>query len=120
MKKTILLIEDDHDIRVAFRMALENCGFSVISVTTGWDALSLLKKINPPHLIILDLAMPIMSGEEFLNYKNRHTTLADIPVLIVSCHQDRMELLRGYSTLKKPVDLETLSRKVFNCLEAEL
>lgn len=116
-KQTILLIEDDHDIRVAFRMALENCGYSVLSVANGWDALAVLERISPPKLIILDLSMPIMSGEEFLKLKNEHSKLAPIPVLIVSCHENRLKILSKYPALKKPVDMEVLTKKVLSCLE---
>ena len=107
----ILLIEDDHDIRVAFRQTLEDCGYFVCSAANGWDALDLLEKTTPPNLIILDLSMPIMSGEEFLKLKEENLKIKDIPVLLVSSHLARIQRL-PYPHLRKPVDMEEFKKVV--------
>lgn len=109
--QVILLIEDDHDIRVAFRQTLEQCGYFVCSAANGWDALDLLSKTSTPKLIILDLSMPIMSGEEFLKLKEENPRFKEIPVLLVSSHLDRLEKL-GHPFLKKPVDMEEFRKVV--------
>ncbi len=111
VNKAILVIEDDHDIRVAFRQTLEQSGYFVCSAANGWDALDLLEKTTPPKLIILDLSMPIMSGEEFLKLKEENLKIKDIPVLLVSSHLGRLKEL-PYSYLKKPVDMEEFKTKV--------
>ncbi len=116
-KDTILIVEDDHDIRVSFRQILENFGYFVYSVTNGKDALFLLEKINPPKLIIVDLVMPIMNGEEFLKHKNASPDFARIPVLIVTCFNDRADKLKQYPHLIKPVDLKVFADKVSECLK---
>ncbi len=105
VNQAILIIEDDHDIRVAFRQTLEQCGYFVCSAANGWDALDLLAKITPPKLIILDLSMPIMSGEEFLKLKEENLKIKDIPVLLISSHLDRIHKL-SLPYLKKPVEME--------------
>lgn len=114
----IFLIEDDKDIRGTFKLTLESCGHKVITVDNGWDAISLLAKIPAPSLIILDLSMPIMNGEEFLKLKEENAKLAGIPVLLVSSRSDRLDLLDKYPSLKKPVDLEEFASKVANCLKS--
>jgi len=113
----ILLIEDDHDIRDSFRQILEDMGHSVLSAANGWDAIALLEKIPNPLLIILDLSMPIMNGEEFLKLKEAHPKLSEIPVLIASSHENRIGELRNYPFIKKPVDMEAFIKKVNLCLK---
>lgn len=115
--QTILLIEDDHDIRVSFRQALETCGHFIYSVANGKDALSLLEKITPPKLIILDLGMPIMNGEDFLALKDKNPLLKDIKVLVVSCYIDRIKNIKKHQFLVKPVDMDQFLTKVSECLE---
>lgn len=113
---TILLIEDDHDIRVSFRQTLESSGYFVYSVANGKDGLALLEKITPPKLIILDLGMPIMNGEEFIALKDKNPKIAGIEVLVVSCYIDRIKNLK-HPFLVKPVDMDVFLNKVAECLE---
>lgn len=117
---TILLIEDDHDIRVSFRQTLETSGHFIYSVANGKDALTLLGKISPPKLIILDLGMPIMNGEEFLALKEKNPMIASIPVLIVSCYIDRIQNINKYPFMVKPVDMDKFLKKVSDCLDAKI
>lgn len=84
--KSILLIEDDHDIRVCLRQTLESTGFNISSAANGRDALNLLQRNPLPRLIIVDLCMPIMSGEEFLQKRLHDPELKEIPVLVRSSH----------------------------------
>lgn len=114
--ETILLIEDDHDIRVSFRQTLEDSGYFIYSAANGKDALALLEIIAPPKLIILDLGMPIMNGEEFLKNKNKIPKIADTKVLIVSCFVDQIKDIDKYPFLAKPVDLDIFQEKVASCL----
>lgn len=120
LKETVLLIEDDHDIRVSFRQILENLGYFIYSVTNGKDALFLLERITPPKLVIVDLAMPIMNGEDFLKEKEAHPEHAKIPVLLVTCFKDRADKLNHYPHLIKPVDMHAFADKVNSCLKPEL
>lgn len=117
---TILLIEDDHDIRVSFRQMLETKGHFVYSVANGKDGIALLEKITPPKLIILDLGMPIMNGEEFLELKSKNPKTSDIQVLVVSCYVDRIKNISNYPFLVKPVDMDQFLLKVDECLETKI
>lgn len=82
--RNILVIEDDHNIRVVIRQALESEGYKVYSAANGRDGLELLKQIDQPNLILLDLMMPLMTGWEFIKAQKKHRLLRDIPVVIVS------------------------------------
>jgi DNA-binding response OmpR family regulator len=116
MDDSILLIEDDHDIRVAFRQTLEECGFKVHSAANGRDGLLLLSKFKP-KLIVLDLGMPIMPGDEFLRTKDAIPDFNQIPVLVITCDKNRTEVFNQYPHLIKPVDLNEFVAKVTDCLK---
>lgn len=105
------MVEDDHDIRVAVRQSLEMAHYQVHSAPNGRDALKLLKK-HKPDLIILDMVMPLMDGEEFLRSKNQDENLKDIPVILISAHEDKLKLNEPLPFLKKPLDLDVILAKV--------
>jgi CheY-like chemotaxis protein len=83
-KKTILIVEDNHDLRVSIRKALEDEGYVVLSATHGVDALEMLGKISSPALIVFDINVPMMSGDTFLAKIRQDVRLAHIPVMQVS------------------------------------
>ncbi len=118
-KNRVLIIEDDHDIRVCFRDILESYDFDIYSATNGRDAFTLLNTIDMlPDLIISDLSMPLMDGNEFLLEKNKVEKLKDIPVLIVSAHPLRLSV-KNVSVLQKPVDMSSLVSKVYEYVPQE-
>ncbi len=87
--------------------------FKVSTVTNGRDAIEHLKKRSAmPKLIILDINMPIMNGNEFLKYKNQILILKDIPTLIVS--SDNADCIESamIQKLKKPINLPEFITKV--------
>jgi CheY-like chemotaxis protein len=106
--KTLLIVEDDHDTRVSLRWILEREGYLVLSAADGRQAMSLLKGIEPPAVILLDMMMPLMDGNEFLTQLLREERLKHIPVIIVSAFPQVVR--RGTATdfLRKPVDLDQL------------
>lgn len=115
--KSILIVEDDHDTRVALRQSLENAKYVVYSASNGLDALNLLKKNVAPDLILLDLRMPLMNGEDFLKIKNSLETLADIPVMIITAHKDKLSLVPDQPFMKKPLDLDKLLQVIPDCIK---
>lgn len=105
--QAILVVEDDHQIRVNLRHFLESEGYFVFSAANGADGLATLSRIKPPSLILLDFEMPLMNGEAFLKAKNSDPTLAAIPVVIVS-GQARPGLSGVSAFVQKPFNLENL------------
>ncbi len=83
-KRSILVIEDNHDMRVCLRQQLEEQGFKVVSVANGKDALKLISSGLRPDSIVLDLEMPIMSGYQFLKEKTKFPGLDETPVTVIS------------------------------------
>lgn len=107
----LLVVDDDHDIRLSLQDVLEVEGYRVITASSGREALEFLRQGLRPELILLDLMMPDVSGWEFRVRQRMEPELASIPVVVVSGQglstHDVAELgVAGY--LPKPVDLDTL------------
>jgi CheY-like chemotaxis protein len=118
-KNKVLIIEDDHDIRVCFRDILESYNFDIYSATNGKDAFTLLNSIDElPALIISDLSMPIMDGNEFVQEKNKVEKLKAIPVLIVSANVEKVSV-SDVAVMSKPVDMNTFVNKVYEYVPQE-
>jgi CheY-like chemotaxis protein len=110
--RPVLVVDDDPDIRETLRFVLEDAGYRVYVAENGQDALEVLSSAEPlPGLILLDLMMPIMSGDEMLKALKRVHALAEIPVTIVTASGAPMPPLAS-GLLKKPVDLDLLLRVV--------
>ncbi len=108
-RDTILVVEDDHMIRVSIRGLLEDEGYEVLTVTNGRAALEVLHRIGvKPSLILLDLMLPVMDGRAFVAELRRRPELASIPlVLMTGVELDHP--VEGVSTvLKKPVRAQQL------------
>lgn len=115
--KSILVIDDDIDIREVLVFALESEGFTVSSAENGRIGLNTLLQANPaeyPGLIIVDYLMPEMDGLEFIKtIKTEHAdNLGKIPVIISSAMgtavSEEVEHLEGVIKLFKPMDLDDL------------
>jgi acyl carrier protein len=83
MGKQILVVDDERDIVEIYRRALTQSGYDVICAYSGEDGLNILRA-NPIDLVVLDLKMPKMSGDEFLKVLRRDPTLKDTKVLVMS------------------------------------
>ena len=108
----MLVVDDDPDIRDTLRLVLEFAGYPVYSADNGREALEVLANAaTPPGLILLDLMMPVMSGDEMLKALKQVHALASIPVTIVTASGAPMPP-QASGILKKPVDMEALLRVV--------
>src|SRR4030042_374228 len=83
MGSTILLVDDEKWIRDSSHRLLTESGYDVITAENGQRALDFLSK-NPVDLILLDLKMPVMGGEEFL--QAMCPLYPDIPVVVITGH----------------------------------
>ena len=107
---TIMIIDDDVNIGNLEQEVLEREGYSVMRAYSGTEALLLLKDAQP-DLVLLDLMLPGLSGEELL------PRMQGIPVIVVSAKtavQDRVGLLMGGAAdyLTKPFDTKELLARV--------
>jgi CheY-like chemotaxis protein len=85
---TILVVEDDDDLRHMLLELLEFEGFHAAEARNGREALDYLRTHELPCLIVLDLMRPVMSGDEFRAEQMRHGGLAGVPVIVVSASHD--------------------------------
>ena len=110
MKQTILIIDDDAAIGDLEQEVLAQAGYDVLRAYSGTEALLLLKDCRP-DLVLLDLMLPGLSGEEVL------PQIQGIPVIVVSAKaavQDKVGLLLGGAAdyLTKPFDTKELLARV--------
>jgi CheY-like chemotaxis protein len=103
--KTILVVDDEPDVRRYLKMILEDAGFRVVIAGDGEEALELIHR-DRPDFISLDLIMPRKSGHKLLFELKRDRELARIPVLIVTAHA-RDEL--GKQALQEVLDSRVMS-----------
>ncbi len=85
IKKKILVVDDESDVREFLRAALEEAGFEVSVAEDGDIALEKIKK-EIPDLISLDLVMPHKSGAKLYRELSKHKEWSKIPVIIVTGH----------------------------------
>src|SRR5690606_2328003 len=81
---TVLVVDDDEDIRLILAQILSLQGYDAPTAANGLDALSQLYDGVEPCLILLDLMMPAMSGWEFRTKQLQDPKLAQIPVVVLS------------------------------------
>ncbi|MFM8270382.1 MAG: response regulator, partial [Pseudomonadota bacterium] len=113
--KSILVIEDDSDIRELLKIALEMEGHKVETAQNGKEAWDFLQ--NPerkPALMVIDLMMPVMDGWEFLKLKAQSSDLREVPALIVSATSEKEfpDFEKNQIILRKPVDLQHFLNQV--------
>lgn len=113
MKKRILVIDDDAGIRKSFTLALEDTGYEVVTVASGYDGLELHKE-KRFNLIYLDLKMPVLDGVETLIRLREIDSV--VPIYIVTAyHQEYFERLQkavenniSFELLQKPIDISQI------------
>ena len=104
----VLVVDDDDAIREALSMILEDEGYVVETAENGYDALQYLQSGGRPCLIVLDLKMPVMTGQEFRAEQQRDAVLAEIPVAIISAHivPGKKPEVEADAFLPKPIDYD--------------
>ena len=118
---TLLVVEDDSTHRAVMCRMLERQGYAVAGASNGQVALDVLRNAAPrPELIILDLRMPVMSGEELLKVLAAEAELARIPVIVTSAHPPRTDASEwppSMRWLQKPCDPDALLASIIELLE---
>jgi CheY-like chemotaxis protein len=102
----ILVVDDDDNFRAALREVLEGEGCTVNEAANGKAALRVLQDIVP-DLILLDLMMPVMNGWDLYGELQKNSTLAAIPIAVLS-GAARMRPFGSMHELHKPIDLTGL------------
>ena len=104
---TILIVEDEEDLRELMRESLELKGYSVVTAEEGQEALQKISGIDHLCLVLLDLLMPGMNGWDFFEKMRARPELAGVPVIVHSSASNRAPA--GVTrVLQKPVVFERL------------
>jgi CheY-like chemotaxis protein len=107
MTQTVLVVEDEQDLRDMMRDVLELNGFSVVTAVEGRDALAAMERIDNLGLVLLDLLMPGMNGWDFFEEMRARPQYAAVPVVIHSSAP--VNVPPGVArVLRKPVEFERL------------
>ncbi len=115
--QSIMYVEDDPDIQVVARMALEALGgFAVTVCSSGEEALT-AAVAEAPDLFLLDVMMPGMDGPATLAALRREPSLADVPVIFITAKVQTSEVeyytsLGAVAVISKPFDPMTLAADV--------
>jgi two-component system chemotaxis response regulator CheY len=108
---SILLVEDDIDVREALLEALRDKGYTVDAAVDGLQAMQVLRDGARPGVILLDLMMPRMDGVEFRKAQRADPALADLPVVLLSADarmDEKARALKVQGAVRKPIDLAQL------------
>ena len=97
MMAPILCVDDDKDILEALSEMLEASGYPVLLALTGYDALALAIS-KKPSLILLDLVLPDLPGEEVCRRLRAHAPTADIPVIMLTVKSEESDKVIGFET----------------------
>ena len=110
--RTVLLVDDDEALREALGEALEEEGFAVAKAQNGRDAMRWLRdRGGASCVIVLDVMMPVMDGNDFLLAKRADLTIVGLPVVVVTASAgallvDRAPDVKAF--LSKPIEMDLL------------
>ncbi len=113
MAKQILLVDDERDLVFYTKLFLEEQGYEVLEAYDGKQALEVLED-HRPDLMILDVAMPRMTGWDVLREIQDDPEKADIPVLMLTARAEDADKARGWELgvtwyQTKPFELDELA-----------
>ncbi len=116
----ILVADDEEDIRLIIKFALEDKGYKVLTASDGAEAVAMANK-EKVDLIILDAAMPKMDGYEACRKLKKDAATKDIPVIFLTAidlQKDKLKSQRlgAVKFIAKPFDIETLIEEVASAL----
>lgn len=122
-RRTVLVVDDQEDIRLMCRVNLALEGYDVLEASDGARALSLLAE-HRPDLVLLDVMMPVVDGWQVLDRIKADPRLATMPVVILTARVQREDELRGWSAgaadyLSKPFNPSVLTEVVARALDHE-
>ena len=106
MSGTLLIVDDEADLRESLQEYLEDQGYRVLTATNGQEALEVMSGDALPCVVILDLIMPVMNGRELHDRMQQDARLAAVPVIVSTSDPSRAPA--GVPILRKPYDLRRL------------
>ena len=114
-RPSVLLIEDDHDLRHLYRATFTLAGFDVREARGGFEALRHLD-VHVPDAVVLDLMLPGIDGFAVREELATDARTRDIPIVVVTGVLAKLDALGVYCVLNKPVTPERLLMTVRSSL----
>jgi CheY-like chemotaxis protein len=116
-RRTVLLLEDDLDLRAEITEILHDAGYRVHAFEHGGGALTYLANGPPPTLILLDLMMPVVDGWKFFSTIQDDPRLSDVPVVVMSTGDRLASAPVSVAYLEKPITQKHLLDAVARACE---
>ena len=116
MPKKILIVEDEPGVVAAIRFLMEQQGYVVWVAEKGEDALDLISK-NKPHLVLLDIMLPGLSGWEVCEMIRLNSDYRDVKIVFLTARRDEDDITKGLALganayITKPFNNDQLVAKV--------
>ena len=109
----ILIVDDEDDARETLAEFFQDEGCAVSTAANGAEALACLQSEELPSVVILDLLMPLIDGNEVYERMQRDPRLAKVPVIVSTSAPARAP--SGVLIIKKPMNLSRLMSVVRQC-----
>lgn len=108
----VLIVEDHADTSAALYKILTDHGYSVLTADNGEQALDLLDRGIRPALILVDMLLPRVSGEELITHLNANPELRGIPTIVITAMpKDQVQVITN-AVFSKPLDFVKLTRTI--------
>ena len=121
MQRSVVVVDDDADIRGAILEILEGEGLEAFGVADGQEALDYIRQQSGRvGLVLLDARMPGLDGESFLRIRVQDPAVRDTPVIVFTADRDLEPVIQAFpltSYLRKPCALKELLEVVLRKLE---
>ena len=123
MVKKILIVDDDPGVRYTVKTGIEalDDNYKVIIAENGIQCLELLKNNQIPDLILLDIAMPEMSGWQTYDKIKENDSWGKIPIIFLTARTDRIAKDAGHflanDYIEKPTKIPELKQRIDNILK---
>ena len=120
MVETILVVDDEQDIRRLLNYILKKEGYEILEASTGEEALTLARE-EAPDLIILDLMLPGIDGMEVCRLLKRNDSTVSIPIIMLTARGTEPDIVKGLETgaddyVPKPFSTAVLLARVKSLL----
>ena len=115
MSNPILIVEDNDDLSLLFKLVLESAGYQVSTVDNGYDALKYVAQTQP-QLVLMDIMMPEINGLQVAENIKQQQNNQSLPILLVSAidrlKDEQLAKSKADGILYKPFNLDELITRV--------
>ena len=121
-KCTVLVAEDNEDVRLMMRTLLEMKGYGVVEAGDGQETVAVAQDARP-DIILMDLQLPRLNGFAVARFIRQHEELKGVPILVISGHDPakhrNLAIAAGCNGfVQKPVDFDHLEKLIAGLLKA--